>query len=329
MISINPRSGRACVSRARLRPAAGRARGLPQVENSHNYDDMFGSASLTKMELALLASALAYCGAILWIDIATATDFTEAFLYSLALILVYPIKRNWAILLVTAVGIGATILGKLFEEESEPGLGGVMNRGTAILALAAFGFLLWRITSVEKVLFRLSTSDALTGALNRRHFMNLMGRELRRAERYGARFSLLMIDIDHFKRINDTFGHQVGDEAIRQMAKTCLDHLRPTDLLCRYGGEEFLIALTHTELAGAQIAAERMREAVSKLEIDASGRKVVFTISVGLSSFEPRARLDELIECADQALYAAKTGGRNQVRVGRLSDTEAPTPVPA
>src|SRR5579871_33150 len=221
---------------------------------------MFGTAPLTKIELVLLAGALAYCGAIMWIDIATATDFTEAFLYSLALILVYPLRRNWAILLVTATGIGFTILGKLFEEESEPGLGGIMNRGTAVLVLAAFGFLMWRITTVERVLFRLSTSDGLTGAFNRRHFMNLMGREVSRAERYGAQFSLLMIDIDHFKRINDTYGHQVGDEAIRQMAKACLSLLRPTDMLCRYGGEEFLIALTHTELAGAQIAAERMRE---------------------------------------------------------------------
>jgi len=290
---------------------------------------MFGTSALTKIEWLLLAAALGYCGAILWIDIATATDFTEAFLYSLALILVYPLKRNWAVLLVTAVGISFTILGKLFEEETEAGLGGMMNRGTAILVLAAFGFLMWRITSVERVLFRLSTSDALTGALNRRHFMTLMGRELRRAERYGARFSLLMIDIDHFKRINDTFGHQIGDEAIRQMTKTCLGHLRPTDLLCRYGGEEFLIALTHTEIAGAQIAAERMREAVEKLEIPAAGRTVRFTISVGVSGFEPRARLEDLIDCADQALYAAKTGGRNQVRIGQLASADAPAAVPA
>ncbi|HLJ18624.1 MAG TPA: GGDEF domain-containing protein, partial [Stellaceae bacterium] len=136
-------------------------------------------------------------------------------------------------------------------------------------------------------------------------------------------------DIDHFKRINDTYGHQVGDEAIRQMAKACLSLLRPTDMLCRYGGEEFLIALTHTELAGAQIAAERMREAVAKLEVPAGGQTVRFTISIGVSSFEPRARLEQLIEVADQALYAAKTGGRNQVRVGRLSGAEVPATVPA
>ncbi len=291
---------------------------------------MLGGGALTKTELALLAGAVGYCLVILWIDIRTATDFTEAFLYSLALILAYPIKRNWAVLSITALGVGCTILGKLFEEESENGLGGMLNRGTAILALCAFGFLLWRITSVERVLFRLSTSDALTGALNRRHFMSLMSREQKRADRYGATFSLLMLDIDHFKRINDTYGHQTGDEAIRRMAKTCLDHLRPTDMLCRYGGEEFIVTLTHTEEAGAQIAAERMREAVTKIEIASGDQIVRYTVSIGVCTFVPRAELKQVIECADQALYAAKQGGRNQVRIGRLAvATPAPEAVPA
>src|SRR5277367_2799555 len=238
---------------------------------------MFGTVALTKTEVALLAAAIAYCGAILVVDIRTASEFSEAFLYSLALILVYPIKRSWAILFVTLMGISFTIFGKLFEEEVEAGIGGLFNRGMAILVLCAFGFLLWRITSVERVLFRLSTSDPLTGALNRRHFMALMDREQKRVERYGARFSLLMLDIDHFKKINDTFGHQVGDEAIKKMSGVCQAHLRPTDLLCRFGGEEFLVALTHTEETGAQIAAERIREAVAKVEIPADRNTVRFT----------------------------------------------------
>jgi diguanylate cyclase (GGDEF)-like protein len=290
---------------------------------------MFGSTALTKTEVALLSAAVAYCGVILWFDIRTATDFTEAFLYSLGLILVYPLKRSWAILFVTGVGIGFTVLGKLFEEESEPGIGGMFNRGTAILVLAAFGFLLWRIISVERTLFRLSTSDPLTGALNRRHFMALMGREQKRAERYGARYSLLMLDIDHFKRINDSFGHQIGDQAIKRMADTAMGHLRPTDMLCRYGGEEFIIALTHTEEGGARIAAERIREAVGRIEIAAEHETVRFTVSIGVSTFVPRIGLERLIECADQALYAAKTGGRNQVRIGTIPGALAPAPAAA
>jgi diguanylate cyclase (GGDEF)-like protein len=279
---------------------------------------MFGARALTKIEWALLVAAVLYCSAILIVDIRTASEFSEAFLYSLALILVYPIKRSGAILFVTAMGTSFTIFGKLFEEEVEGGLGSMFNRGTAILMLCAFGFLLWRITSVERVLFRLSTSDPLTGALNRRHFMALIGREQKRADRYGAGFSLLMLDIDHFKKINDTFGHQIGDAAIKHMADACQAHLRPTDMLCRYGGEEFVIALTHTDEVGARIAAERIRAAVAEIAIPAGAEMVRFTVSIGVTSFVPGARVEELIDCADQALYAAKTGGRNQVRIGTL-----------
>jgi diguanylate cyclase (GGDEF)-like protein len=213
------------------------------------------------------------------------------------------------------LGIGFIILGKLVEEQSEGGFGALTNRAMASVVLGAFGFLLWKVVRYEHQLFRLSTSDSLTGALNRRHFMAQMGREQKRAERYGARYSLLMLDIDHFKRINDSFGHQVGDEAIRRMADTCNAHLRPTDLLCRYGGEEFIIALTHTEQVGALIAAERIREAVAKIEIPADGKAVRYTVSIGVAPFGTTARLEDVIEAADQALYAAKTGGRNQVCV--------------
>jgi diguanylate cyclase (GGDEF)-like protein len=279
---------------------------------------MFGPLSLTKTGLALLVAAIAYCGTILYIDISTASEFSEAFLYSLALILVYPIRRTWAIVFVTVLGISFTIFGKLFEEEVEGGVGELFNRGMADFVLCAFAFLLQRITAVERVLFKLSTSDPLTGALNRRQFMALLSREQKRAERYAARYSLLMVDIDHFKKINDTYGHQTGDEAIRRMAEVCQAHLRPTDMLCRYGGEEFLVALTHTDEAGARIAAERIREAVAKVEIAADGRTVRMTVSIGVTSFVPAVRVEQLIECADQALYAAKTGGRNQVRVGHL-----------
>jgi diguanylate cyclase (GGDEF)-like protein len=280
---------------------------------------MFEQGALSRRSsIALLGCAVLYCGSILWLDIDTVSDFSEAFLYSLALILVYPIKRTWAIWFITALGVGFTILGKLFEVEGEPGLGGLYNRGLSMVVQAAFGFLLWRIISVEQVLFRLSTADALTGALNRRHFMTLMAREQRRAERYGARYALLMCDIDHFKRVNDTYGHQVGDEAIKGLAKVALAHLRPTDLLCRYGGEEFIVVLTHTEEAGARIAAERIRAAISQLEIPTAGTVLRFTVSIGVATFVRGNTVEQVIECADQALYAAKSGGRNQVQVGRL-----------
>src|SRR5258708_24745093 len=110
---------------------------------------MFEQGGLTKTTSAvLLTAAVLYCCAILWIDIDTVSDFSEAFLYSLALILVYPLKRTWAILFVTALALGFTILGKLFEIEREAGLGGLYNRGLSIALQPVFGLLLWRVTTL-------------------------------------------------------------------------------------------------------------------------------------------------------------------------------------
>src|SRR5260221_8075526 len=120
---------------------------------------MLALAALKKTEIALLGGAIAYCLAILYLDILTSSDFTEAFLYSLALIIIYPVKRGWAILGVTVLGIGFIILGKLVEEQSEGGLGALTNRAMASVVLGAFGFLLWKVVRYEHQLFRLSTYD--------------------------------------------------------------------------------------------------------------------------------------------------------------------------
>jgi diguanylate cyclase (GGDEF)-like protein len=290
---------------------------------------MLGRLALTKTEAALLAGAVVYCCAILWIDLRSATDFTTPLLYGLALSAAYPIRRDWAIWLVTVIAIGFTVAGWLLAGATEPSVGGLMNRGATIVLLVALGFLVWRVTKAESALFRLSAFDALTGAVNRGHFLTLMTREQRRADRYGTRFSLLMLDIDHFKRLNDAHGLPTGEAALRRTAETCLRHMRPTDLMCRYTGEQFIIALTHTEDAGAEIAAERMREAVAKIELKAEGAAVRFTASIGVSHFAPGVPIERLIECAEQALHAAKQGGRNQVRVGQVPGTVASTPAAA
>jgi diguanylate cyclase (GGDEF)-like protein len=287
---------------------------------------MFGPFGLSKTHLALLIGAIAFCVVVLWVDIGTSADITEAFLYSLAFIAIYPLKRDWATLLVLIVGIICTILGGMLEDEGEGGIGGIINRGNAIIVMCGVGLLLWKVASVERVLFRLSTADPLTGAYNRRHFMAVMEQEQKRAERYATSFSLLMLDIDHFKRLNDNYGHPVGDEAIKAMAAACQKHLRPTDMLCCYGGEEFIISLPHTDEAGAVIAGERIREAVSQIAIPAGDQTVRFTVSIGVTSFVKKSRLEQLIACADHALYAAKQGGRNQVRVGHLADLQNAVP---
>jgi diguanylate cyclase (GGDEF)-like protein len=199
-----------------------------------------------------------------------------------------------------------------------------VNIWILIVAECGVAFMTWRVTSVEQALYQLSTTDPLTGAFNRRHFMVLMDRERKIAERYGTPLSLMLLDIDHFKKINDTYGHPTGDEAIKAIAETCHRQVRSTDTFCRYGGEEFIVALPQTDEAGAVIAAEYLRKAVSKIELMADGnRSVRFTVSIGVAQFVRKSTIEQLIESADQALYAAKLGGRNQVQIGRYDIVDA------
>jgi diguanylate cyclase (GGDEF)-like protein len=286
--------------------------------------DRFEGA-VTPRDLAHTAAGIAFCIAVLLLDMSTSSDIIEAFLLPLAYIAIYPIKRDWAVVLVAVVAIACVFIG-LTDDDGESLAAVVVNRSMTIAVIIGVGFLLNRVSASERQLFRIATTDALTGIYNRRHFMTLLGREQERALRYGNTFSLLLLDIDHFKRINDTYGHPVGDEAIKAMAGAASAHLRPTDIIGRFGGEEFVVLLPQTDDAGALIAAERIREAVGRVSLLAGEQAVRFTVSIGAASFARRAGLDQLVECADQALYAAKTGGRNRVCAGRLLDAVMPAP---
>lgn len=160
----------------------------------------------------------------------------------------------------------------------------------------------------------LSVTDGLTGLYNRRHFENNVEREFLRAKRYASALSLAMIDIDHFKDINDTYGHQFGDYVLREISKLIFDSFRKTDMVYRYGGEELAVILTETSIENAIIPLERLRIKISEHEFLYHGEKTNITISVGLSSY--LIKMDsktDLIECADKALYKAKEDGRNRV----------------
>jgi diguanylate cyclase (GGDEF)-like protein len=212
------------------------------------------------------------------------------------------------------------IAGAVIEDEGESAQAMLMNRGMAIVVVLAIAFLLNRVTHSEQRLIRISTTDPLTGIFNRRHFMAMLAREQHRAERYKTGFSVLMLDIDHFKKINDTHGHPIGDEAIKAMAAAASKHLRPTDMIGRFGGEEFVVMLPHTDESGAVVAAERIRESVANVVVPAGTQDVRFTVSIGAATYARKTTAEQMIECADKALYAAKTGGRNQVCVGRLAE---------
>jgi diguanylate cyclase (GGDEF)-like protein len=161
----------------------------------------------------------------------------------------------------------------------------------------------------------LATRDDLTGALNRRQFLVLADREWARCRRYEMAAALLMFDVDHFKRVNDLHGHLAGDLMLREMAQAVARTLRQADLFGRFGGEEFIAFLPHTDTLGALDAAERVREAVAKLALEWRGQEIRTTVSVGVVPLEPdHESLGALIADADLALYAAKDAGRNCVR---------------
>ncbi|MCK9984314.1 MAG: hypothetical protein AzoDbin1_00786 [Azoarcus sp.] len=166
----------------------------------------------------------------------------------------------------------------------------------------------------EEDLRQLAQVDALTGIANRRYLIERAEQERRRAERFGQPLALLMVDIDHFKSINDEHGHAVGDQTIRMVAQTCAGSVREIDIVGRYGGEEFVIVLPGTLPEGARELADRLRQQIAAIEIaGADGMPVAVTVSIGFAGFEAGDKLEQLLAAADAALYRAKGLGRNCV----------------
>ena len=166
-------------------------------------------------------------------------------------------------------------------------------------------------------IYRLARTDSLTGLWNRGYFMEMACRELARGRREAAPLSLIMIDVDHFKKVNDTHGHEAGDEALRCLAEVLALSVRDGDLLARLGGEEFVALLPNARLADACNVAERIRQGIAARELDCrSGACFGLTVSVGVATHRDRETpLEELLRCADEALYAAKRGGRDRVEI--------------
>lgn len=171
-----------------------------------------------------------------------------------------------------------------------------------------------RILGQNRELERLATTDSLTGVSNRRSFMNFATKEFLRSQRYAHVFSVIQMDIDHFKKINDTHGHAVGDEVLKAFSANCQEVLRDCDVLGRVGGEEFSIILPETELAGALIVAERFRQTINDLKLYVKEQIVHFTVSIGVTNLrQDDTGIDGVLRRADEALYLAKNGGRNKV----------------
>ncbi|MEO6952084.1 MAG: GGDEF domain-containing response regulator [Polyangia bacterium] len=173
---------------------------------------------------------------------------------------------------------------------------------------------------------RLARIDALTGLLNRRALATIVQTEVARSERYAIPFSFVLLDVDHFKSVNDERGHAAGDAVLAAIGKLLPASSRPTDSVGRWGGEEFVVALSHTNQSGALIAAERLRAAVEGLIVpDGRGGRIPVTASFGVACLVAGDTLESLVDRADRAMYAAKVGGRNRVVVA-ASDLQAAIP---
>lgn len=166
----------------------------------------------------------------------------------------------------------------------------------------------------------LATTDTLTGLFNRRHFIELTGREIARAKRYQTPLSAVMFDLDRYKKINDHYGHLAGDRVLVEVAALCRACLRSVDIACRFGGDEITIMLPNTNLEQAAQFAERLRSQISALRIPAGDKRIKITASIGVASFDPEAgSLEDLLANTDRALYRAKQG-RNRIVVYETTD---------
>jgi putative two-component system response regulator len=182
-----------------------------------------------------------------------------------------------------------------------------------------------QLAVVNSRLERLSLTDELTGLFNRRHAMSRMDEQWALAERYGRPLSIASIDIDHFKRVNDTYGHDAGDAVLRRVAVILRDKSRGTDAVCRVGGEEFLIIYPQQTVQEVSIGAERCRTAVEQHTFDIGEVEIKLTISIGIASRAPEmTQCADLLRVADQALYAAKHSGRNKICTAEPTTKEAP-----
>ncbi|UCD77865.1 MAG: GGDEF domain-containing response regulator, partial [Desulfobacterales bacterium] len=185
------------------------------------------------------------------------------------------------------------------------------------------------VEQAQKKLAELSTRDELTGLYNRRFFDEALEREIARARRYGSDLVLCMLDLDHFKKVNDTYGHAAGDSVLSEVSKMLKNCIRKSDFVGRYGGEEFAILLPNTGPEQARIVSEKFRRMVAGHHFGHNGSRFQLTVSLGIAAYnrisDPSS--DQLVEFADQALYRAKREGRNRVFFFPMGQIETPAHV--
>jgi len=214
------------------------------------------------------------------------------------------------------VPLGALLSGTAQLAEGNLSHRVILHRNDELGELAVdFNKMAVQLETAQEDLIRIATHDGLTGLYNHRTFYALLSDELSRSMRFKRVFSLLLIDIDHFKRVNDVHGHLAGDSVLRQLSKLLGSEARAIDRVCRYGGEEICILMPEADLEAATKFAERLRMAVAEksFELD-GGNSITLTVSIGVATWPTHAdNAHALVAAADRAMYLAKDGGRNKV----------------
>ena len=184
-----------------------------------------------------------------------------------------------------------------------------------------------RTKHLQDLLIEHAHIDPLTGLPNRRALMERLQGEWARIERHGGQLSFIMADIDHFKGVNDRYGHEAGDRVLQEVARVLVQQCRKTDLPCRCGGEEFAIIVPDEKASGASVLAERCRRGIAEAAINVGNEKIAATASFGVADSTAADSLESLMAVADKALYQAKSGGRNQVEIHAAASPPPIAPV--
>lgn len=206
---------------------------------------------------------------------------------------------------------GTFINDELVEGDRELRNGDLVKIGRTIFKYIAGGNI---EAAYHDEIYRLTTMDGLTQIYNRRYFDEQLDREISRSRRYERVLSLVLVDIDHFKKVNDKFGHLAGDSVLKQLASTVRTRIRREDVFARYGGEEFAILLPEVALVGARQLSEKVRRLVEKQRFEFDRQPIPVTISLGVAVLDPHHREPgDLVRAADEKLFEAKSSGRNRV----------------
>lgn len=302
--------------------------GTNVFKNDHVIRGMIGKPVMLWLTATIIVLCAAYMGTMLYanpaqrgtIDLSSIVSESSLLVFAIAAILVWSQfegsrRTRWTIfagLCFLIFSFATDILDEVIEFSVT-----VSDWVEGYFEVIAFGLILYGICSwviewkgILSDTVRLATTDSLTGAMNRRHFLALAEHLLLLSARHKTPLSMIIVDIDHFKKINDELGHACGDEVLRAFVAEIGKIIRKSDLLCRYGGEEFAVILPDCDLAGARNLAEKMRGQVGTLRTPDGNR---ISASFGVACLWPEEGIRQIIHRADMALYQAKQSGRNRV----------------